>query len=227
MQTTMESPKSMDWVELLEQEGRALVAALDAHPDASRLFAGTLDREGYVHYLVQTYHYVRWSLPLLKGAGTRLKHLGRHPRLADLLLQKAEEERGHERWLLTDLKNLGCSEERVLSTGPSPAVEAYTSWNFFTSRAGIPTAFLGTAYVLEYLSVTRATGAAEHLIQANAIANIGKAVTFLRGHGGLDEDHVAELTSVLRTLTDVEEQSAVLLSARTTRVVYPGFFRER
>lgn len=43
--------------------------------------------------------------------------------------------------------------------------------------ASIPTAFLGTAYVLEYL----------------AIPNIHKAVTFLRGHGEENGRHVAAL----------------------------------
>jgi hypothetical protein len=75
--------------------------------------------------------------------------------------------------------------------------------------------------------VTRAGGAVERLLQAGTIPNIRKAVTFLRSHGDGDGDHVAELSSVLRTLTDREDQAAVLLSARTTRAHYPGFFRER
>jgi pyrroloquinoline quinone (PQQ) biosynthesis protein C len=225
--TQMESQAQTDWVDMLEQEGRALVEALDAHPEARRLFDGSIDLGGYAHYLVQTYHYVRWSMTLLAGAGARLKRLGRHPRLAELLLQKATEESGHEQWLLADLKNLGWSAERVHAAERAPAVDAYISWNFFTSRAGVPTAFLGTAYILEYLSVTRASGAVARLLLANAIPNIRKAVTFLRSHGDADGDHVAELTSVLRTLTDREDQAAVLLSARTTRALYPGFFRER
>ena len=227
MHTQTETHGQTDWVDALEQEGRALVQALDVHPDARRLFDGTLDVDGYAWYLVQTYHYVRWSMPMLEGAGERLKRLGRSPQLAELLLQKAAEERGHERWLLADLKNLGWSAEQVEAAEPAPAVHAYLGWNLFTSRAGVPTAFLGTAYVLEYLSVTRASGAVERLLQRGAIPNIRKAVTFLQSHGAVDGDHVAELTSVLRTLTDREEQASVLLSARTTRVLYPGFFRER
>lgn len=227
MHTQLEAEARTNWVDLLEQEGRALVEALDAHPEARRLFDGSIDLEGYVYYLVQTYHYVRWSMPLLAGAGERLKRLGRHPQLADLLLQKAAEESGHEQWLLADLRNLGWSAERVNTIERAPAVDAYTGWNFFTSRAGVPTAFLGTAFMLEYLSVTRASGAVERLLRANAIPHIRKAVTFLRSHGAADVGHVAELTAVLGTLTDPEDQAAVLLSARTTRVLFPGFFRER
>ena len=227
MNTQVQNPTQVDWVAVLEQEARGLVAALDAQPDARRLFDGTIDTEGYIHYLIQTYHYARWSTPMLAEAGHRLKRQGRHPHLAELLVQKAGEERGHEKWLLSDLKNLGCPEVRVEAAARTPAVDAYTGWNFFTSRSGVPTAVLGTAYVLEYLSQTRASGVVERLIEADAIPNIRKSVTFLRSHGALDGDHVAEMEAVLRTLTDPEDQAAVVFSARATRCIYPGIFRER
>jgi pyrroloquinoline quinone (PQQ) biosynthesis protein C len=107
---------------------------------------------------------------------------------------------------------------------PNPAVTAYVAWNRFTSRCGRPEAFLGTAYVLEYLSVHRAQQSVERMLAANAIPNIRKAVTFLKAHGTADVGHVEELTSLLSPLVDREEQAALLLSARTTRVLYLGLF---
>jgi pyrroloquinoline quinone (PQQ) biosynthesis protein C len=226
MQTQTENQAETQWVAALDAEARGLVAAVDAKPDASRLLDGTLDQAGYIHYLIQTYHYARWSTPILAEAGHRLKRLGRHPELATLLIQKGEEERGHERWLLADLKNLGCPAARVEAAERSPAVDAYTGWNFFTSRAGVPTAALGTAYVLEYLSQTRAGVWAARLRAVSAIPNIHKSVTFLRNHGALDGDHVAEMARILGRLTDPEEQAAILFSARVARIVYPCIFRE-
>jgi pyrroloquinoline quinone (PQQ) biosynthesis protein C len=212
------------WTQALEHEARTLVEELDAMASARRLFDGSIDTQGYADWLIQTYHYVRWTTPLLRQAGRRMKRLGRHPALAELLLQKAAEERGHERWLLADLKHLGWSREEVEQTAPCPAVLAYVAWNRFTAEAGSPTAFLGTAYVLEYLSVYRASGAVERLIQRDAIPNIRKAVTFLRGHAGADISHVAELNTVLLGLEDPREQSAIVLSARATRALYLGLF---
>ncbi|TSC23659.1 iron-containing redox enzyme family protein [Corallococcus sp. Z5C101001] len=226
MQSQTDYQAGTQWVAALDEEARRLVAAVDAQPDASRLLDGTLDDVGYIHYLTQTYHYARWSTPLLGEAGHRLKRLGRNPELAELLIQKSEEERGHERWLLSDLKNLGCSEGQVEATARSPAVDAYTGWNFFTSRSGVPTAVLGTAFVLEYLSQTRAGVWAERLQAVSSIPNIHKSVTFLRSHGALDGDHVAEMVEILGRLTDREDQAAILLSARATRSIYPGIFRE-
>ncbi|MDC0707417.1 iron-containing redox enzyme family protein [Stigmatella sp. ncwal1] len=227
MQTQTEHQAETQWVAVLDAEARGLVAAVDAHPDARRVFDGTIDTAGYIHYLIQTYHYARWSTPILGEAGQRLKRLGRHPELAELLIQKAEEERGHERWLLSDLKNLGCPEAQVEAAARSPAVDAYTGWNFFTSRSGVPAAVLGTAYVLEYLSQTRAGVGAERLQAVASIPNIHKSVTFLRSHGALYGDHVAEMAKILGRLTDLEEQAAIILSARATRSIYPGIFREQ
>jgi hypothetical protein len=72
-------------VAALDEEARGLVAAVDVHPDAGRLFDGSIDTAGYIHYLIQTYHYARWSTPILGEAGERLRRLGRHPELAELL----------------------------------------------------------------------------------------------------------------------------------------------
>jgi pyrroloquinoline quinone (PQQ) biosynthesis protein C len=141
-----------------------------------------------------------------------------------LLLQKASEERGHERWLLADLRNLGWTPGQVHRTARCPSVEAYVAWNRFTAEAGAPLAFLGTSYVLEYLSVHRASAAADRLVARGAIPNIHKALTFLRGHADADGDHVTELREVLRSLTNPREHAALVLSARTTRALYPGLF---
>jgi len=212
------------WTQVLEHEARTLVEELDTIAAAQRLFDGSIDMGGYAGWLIQTYHYVRWTTPLLQRAGRRMKRLGRHPALAELLGRKAEEERGHERWLLADLRHLGWTRQQVEQTPPCPAVLAYVAWNRFTSEAGSPTAFLGTAYVLEYLSVYRASGAVERLIQRDAIPHIRQAVTFLRGHAGADTSHVEQLSSVLLGLEDPREQAAIVLSARATRALYLGLF---
>ncbi|WP_241758106.1 iron-containing redox enzyme family protein [Myxococcus landrumensis] len=223
----MKDVSRTDWVVALDREASALVEVLDSSPSARSLFEGWIDLEGYAHYLAQTYHYVRWTTPLLESAGTRMRQLGMHPALAELLVSKSEEERGHERWLLADLRNLGWTAERVEATPLGGAVKAYVAWNQYTTQEGVPTAFLGTAYVLESLSVRRASGAVARLISAGRIPNIHKAVTFLRGHGDVDGDHVEALAEVLRSLDDPKEQEVLIHSARTTRLLYPGLFLER
>lgn len=213
-----------DLITHLENETRQLLARLDSHPRARQLFEGTLDAQAYAAFLVQTYHYVRWTRPLLERAGRRLASLGQHPVLAGLLIQKAREESGHERWLLADLKALGWSASVVEHTPPCPAVEAYVAWNRYTVEAGLPLAFLGTAYVLESLSVHRAGEAVQRLIERSGIPHVHRAMTFLRGHAGADVGHVAELATTLGSLTEPRECEAIVLSARTTCALYPDLF---
>jgi pyrroloquinoline quinone (PQQ) biosynthesis protein C len=215
-----------DGITALELESQALVHWLDAHPLGRRLFDGLLDTEEYTAFLVQTYHYVLWTTPLLARAGARLNELGRHPALAALLTRKAAEERGHEHWVLADLKGLGWDPSVVKRVAPSPSVAAYVAWNRFTVESGSATAFLGTAYVLESLSTHRAGRAAKRLVAHAGIPHIERAVGFLRGHSDSDTDHLEGLTAVLRTLDDPLEQQALALSARTTRVLYQGLFGE-
>ena len=123
-------------------------------------------------------------------------------------------------------ENLGWTAEQVERAEPLPGGDRLRGVEPLHHAGRRAPAFLGTAYVLEYLSVQRASRTVERLLARDAIPNIRKAVTFLRGHGGADGDHVAELAAVLRSLTDPEEQAALLLSARTTRALYTGLFPE-
>ena len=58
------------------------------------LLNGSADQSLYVGFLVQTRHYVARTYPTLVASAKQLQQLGRHPVLADLVAQKAEEEAG-------------------------------------------------------------------------------------------------------------------------------------
>jgi len=211
-------------LESLRAEAARLAAWLGRHPGAQRLLSGMLTRDEYVDFLIQTYHYVRWTTPLLRAAARRLRAQGGPPELARLMAEKAGEEEGHDRWVLSDLRALGCPRDIELATPPSAAIAAYVAWNRFTVEEGSPLALLGTAYVLEFLSVRHAGVAVRNLLGAEAIPGIQKAVTFLRGHSTADVGHVAELEQVLLQMTDPEDCEAIVHSASTTRALYAGLF---
>ena len=78
MHTPNETQTQTDWMGALDYEARTLVEELNIHPAARRLIDGSIDVVSYAHYLVLTYHYVRWTTPLLAEAGHRMKRMGRH-----------------------------------------------------------------------------------------------------------------------------------------------------
>lgn len=212
-----------DLVFELDREADALIHDLDRHPVARALFEGTIGAPEYAAYLQQTEHYVGVSAHLLRASGERLGATGRHPALARLLVAKAGEERGHERWARADRRALGAHAD----ADPNVAVQAYVLGHRFQAEQGSGAAFLGTAYVLEALSARRAPATVENLLKRSRIPGIGRAVTFLRAHGEEDQDHIGDLATILRGFSEAAEIEVILHSARSTRLLFPGFFGPR
>jgi hypothetical protein len=211
-------------VETLDLSVNDLLDALDEHPTARRLLAGDVDTHEYAAFLEQTYLYVRQTRPLLRRAGERLMTLRRAPTLARLFLQKADEEDGHEKWVLADLEAINCPLDEYRLPKASTAIAAYIAWNHFQVEAGWPLGFLGTAYVLEALSHARAGTTADNLVQKNRIPGIQQGVRFLRGHADADEDHIDLLRRVLEVVSLPSDQEAIALSAAVTATLYLGMF---
>ncbi|MDI3283786.1 iron-containing redox enzyme family protein [Polyangium sp. 15x6] len=214
-------------VKTLDTTVADLLSVLDTHPAARRLLAGDLDTDEYAAFLRQTYLYVQQTRPLLRRAGERLSRAGKAPDLARLFLQKADEEQGHDLWVLEDLAAIGRPETPAAPPSPCPAVDAYIAWNRFQVEAGSPLAFLGTAYVLEALSQARAGTTAAHLVARRRIPGIERAVRFLSGHADADEEHTEVLRGLFERIESAEDRRAVTLSAAVTAALYPGMFAGR
>jgi len=63
---------NVDHVATLAQESRALVEAVDHDPLVGRIIRGDASRDHYLRFLRSTYHYVRWSGPLLAETAAAL-----------------------------------------------------------------------------------------------------------------------------------------------------------
>lgn len=210
-----------DLVFRLDRETDKLIESLDEHPVARTLFAGTITARRYAAYLDQTQHYVGVARELLRSSAERLLVTGRHPSLARLLIEKSDEEAGHEVWARNDRAALGFGAN---DAGPNVAVQAYISTHRFEAQQGCGAAFLGTAYVLEALSARRAPVAVQNLLRRSRIRGVEGAVTFLRGHAEADGGHIDRLAGVLRGFTAKSDAEAIVRSARRTRQFFPGFF---
>ena len=203
---------------------QTLVETLEAHSFAQRMIAGKVTREDYAAFLVQTYHYVVHTRPLLHRAGERLARMGQTA-LGQLFMHKAGEEEGHEKWLVEDLVAIGEKPQRVNEEKPVPAVRRFVTWNSFVVEHGLPVGILGAAYVLEAISAQHAHTVAKNLCQHSGIAGIDKGVRFLTGHGDADVDHIAALGKVIESIAAFQAQrDAILMTARVTRSTYLGLY---
>lgn len=206
----------------LRARGEAIVQALDRHPIGGKLTAGTIAKPDYIVYLTQVVHQVRGSAPMLKAAGERLAR-DRRSEFAELSARKSGEEYGHDGWALDDLGALGVDRELVEAGEPSSAVNLYNAWVRFCLDHS-PISIFGLAYTLEWLGMQRAGVAADRLVANGSIPNISSAVSFLRGHGDADIEHIAVLERALDRIEDPDEANSIVFSAEQTGVAYLGFF---
>jgi hypothetical protein len=211
------------FVHALEHDSLELVDAIDRHPMIGDVIRGEASTDRYRAFLRSSYHYVRWSGPLLAETAAGIRREGRTPWLVDVLDGKTREESPHDRWVLGDLAVCGENIELVKASAPPLAVSAYVEWSRSLAQTGSP-GYLGAAYTLEFISARRASMAAENLRTRARIPHIERALSFLDGHGDADLGHIAVLDEVLARIDDPRDRAEIALSAGVMRMLYPLFF---
>jgi pyrroloquinoline quinone (PQQ) biosynthesis protein C len=213
-----------DYVGVIETESLAWIDSMDRDPFIGRIIRGDASRDEYVGFLAATYHYVRWSGPLLAMTAEGLRRSGRCPWLLPIVDEKTAEESPHDGWVIDDLRACGANVELIKASAPPVAVQAYVQWSLAMAEEGSP-AFLGAAYTLEIISMHRAKVAADNLRARKAMPGVERAVSFLEGHGDADVGHIALVTELLRSVKDPRDQAAITLSAAIVRSLFSRFFQ--
>lgn len=211
----------MNFPEQLARDTAADREYLLSAPVIRRCLGGEVTGELYVAFLTQAYHHVRHTVPLLMAVGSRLPD--RHAWLRDAVLHYLEEETGHDEWILNDIAAAGGDRAAAAVSRPAIATEAMVAYAYDTVMRGNPVGFFGMVHVLEGTSVSLALTAADRI--QSALALPGRAFTYLRSHGELDQEHVNDLAVILRRLTDAGDCDAVVRCAKAIYWLYGNVFR--
>ena len=159
---------------------------------------------------------MRATVPLLHAAAEEARRrAGSDPlsaRLVPYLERHAEEERGHDDWLLEDMAGLGLDPAEVEGRLPPPDVAAMIGAQYYWIAHAHPVALLGCFAVLEGspLSVRDVDGLAER-------AGVPPAhLRTLYKHAALDPHHRDDLDAVVDGLPLAPAHEALMgLSAVT------------
>src|ERR1700749_4917097 len=81
---------------------------------AHTLKTGNAPRGLYLGFLGEAYHHVKHTFPLLALAASRTTD----ERYQDALVEYMEEERGHEKWILDDIRAVGGNPDAVRAGAP-------------------------------------------------------------------------------------------------------------
>jgi hypothetical protein len=188
-----------------------LVAAqrrLDQHPDPAA---------AWIAFLRAGYGSIRASVPLLETALDRARDLSPADPLAaglvDYLHRHAEEERGHDEWLLQDLASVGVGPAELLGRPPSVAVAALVGAQYYWVLHYHPVCVLGYLMVIEGSPPSRRS-----LLDLQRRSGLpASAFRTMLEHADLDADHAAELADLLDRLPlSPNHDEALGLSAIST-----------
>ncbi len=205
---------------LVEQTKREQEALLEI-PFVRSALAGEISLDAYVAFLTQAYHHVRHTVPLMMATGSRLPQ--RHAWLLDPICAYVQEERGHDEWILEDIRACGADPGAVRGGTPDLACELLVAYAYDVVQRRGPLGFFGMVHVLEGTSVRAASQAADRL---QARLGLGaSAFTYLRSHGELDREHVGFFAALMDRIEEPSDQRWLLHCARRFFRLYGDVFR--
>lgn len=212
----------MTFFDRLQQETQASRQYLLSAPIIQRCMnQGQLSLQEYIGFLTQAYHHVKHTVPLLMAVGSRLP--AEKERYREAIAEYIEEELGHQEWILNDLAACGADKEAVRHSRPAMDTELMVAYAYDTVMRNNPMAFFGMVFVLEGTSINLATQAAD-IIQTQ-LQLPGKAFSYLRSHGSLDQEHMVFFASLMNGLEDEKDKEDILHAATLFFHLYGNIFR--
>lgn len=181
-------------------------ASLLTRPVLRRVVDGSICQENYTAFLVNAWHHVRHTVPLMMSVGARLPDRSRWllPALEDYI----REEIGHEAWIENDLRACIADADDRLAAPPHPSVELMVAYIYdYISRVN-PLGFFGMVHVLEGTSTSIATAMAD-LVQRH-LSLPDAAFSYLRSHGELDQSHVRYFADLVNRIDCPRDRQSIV-----------------
>ncbi len=181
---------------------------------------GAITLETYQAFLIQAYHHVKHTVPLLMACGARLPE--RLEWLRAGVAEYIKEETGHQEWILDDIAACGINAGEVRHGKPGMATDIMVAFAWDCVLRRNPVSFFGMVLVLEGTSVRLASAAAETI--QNQLGLPDEAFSYLRSHGALDQQHIGFYEQLVNRLEDADDRQSVLETARVMYRLYANIF---
>ena len=182
---------------------------------------GDISLQSYQQFLIQAYHHVKHTTPLLMACGSRIPH--QKEWLRNAVAEYIEEELGHQEWILKDIAATGLDAELVRNGKPYQSTEIMVAYAYDMIMRINPVGFFGMVLVLEGTSIALASNAAKKLQDNLNLPD--SAFSYLTSHGSLDIEHMEFYEKLMNKVTDIEDQNAIIHAANMFYKLYGDIFR--
>ncbi|MGA8054441.1 MAG: iron-containing redox enzyme family protein [Burkholderiales bacterium] len=195
---------------------------LEEIPKVHRMIQSGLEREEYRRFLFDAYHVVWHFCPIMAAAAGRLSDKYRQVRYQ--LYENIEEEKGHEDWVLNDIRAIGADPEEAKQHVPTAPVQAMIGFNYSYPERANPCGVLGMLYALEVISSVYGGRVAASMMKSLKMPG-PDGFTFLQSHASMDQDHMAKLNRLVKTIDDADAQEAVINATRVNFYLFGEMVR--
>ncbi|MGO8911321.1 MAG: TenA family transcriptional regulator [Bradyrhizobium sp.] len=193
--------------------------AFVAIPIVQHAIRNGASRSLYIDFLTEAYHHVKHTFPILALAASRTSD----ERYQDAMLEYMKEERGHEKWILDDIRMVGGNPDAVRNGTPGIPCQIMVGYAYYAVEHVSPYAYLGSVHVLEGMSVLLADKLADALKTSLALES-DAAFSYLRTHGSLDIEHVAFFRKLIDGFDDSATQRIIIDNAKIFYRLYGSIF---
>ena len=200
---------------------------LEAIPKMNSMLTRGLTLAEYNAFLHDLYYIVWHFCPIIGAAASRCDDRFRQVRYE--YYERIEEEKNHETWVLEDVEAVGGDVASVRANPPSAPVQAMTAFNYYCADRAHPCAILGMLYSLEVIASAYAATLAQSIAKSLGRDMDGPGFKFLLSHSAMDQEHVAKLNVLVKTIDDPVAQESIMNATRVNfyqfgRMFYEGGF---
>jgi pyrroloquinoline quinone (PQQ) biosynthesis protein C len=201
------SPKPSFFITLLETTDSSR-REFEAIPKMTAMLNHGLTLAEYKAFLHDLYYVVWHFCPTMAAAASRCDDRFRNVRYE--LYERIEEEKNHETWVLEDIDAVGGDRALVLGHPPSAPVQCMLAFNYFCAERAHPCSVLGMLYSLEVIASAYAATLSQSIAKAIGRDMEGPGFKFLLSHSAMDQQHVAKLNALVKTIDDPTAQQAIV-----------------
>lgn len=216
-------PKPSFFITLLETTDSSR-REFEAIPRMNSMLARGLTLPEYNAFLHDLYYVVRDFVPILAAAASRCPDAFRTVRTE--LYDRIQEERGHELWVLEDVEAVGGHVDRVRTRAPSAPMQCMIAYNYYCAERAHPCSVLGMLYSLEVIASAYALTLAQSIAKAIGRDVDAPGFKFLLSHSAMDQEHVAKLNVLMKTIEDPAGQEAVISATQVNFYQFGRIFHD-